>query len=164
MRKLSWMLLALALVLPATLTAEEGCAGSLSSDDSFLTSLGAADAGLALASLSTEPKATRALCTATANCGSSSPVSCSGNSTSTSCVAVDQNCLTGQRGYVTCDGVTTQCPACPNCGPATRYWANWVDCCNYRQRLDYAYEISCTTGQRTLVGTRCVTVASCTPR
>ena len=49
-------------------------------------------------------------CTATATCESGT-VGCSGNS---SCSAVDRNCDFGERGKVTCDGVTTQCPTnCP---------------------------------------------------
>jgi hypothetical protein len=48
-------------------------------------------------------------CTAIAACASGT-VSCSGNS---SCSAIDSNCDAGQRGKVTCDGVTTLCPLCP---------------------------------------------------
>lgn len=56
----------------------------------------------------------KALCTATANCEPGSTVSCEGNSSTTSCTAVDRNCDAGQRGRVTCDGVTTLCPTrCP---------------------------------------------------
>ena len=55
----------------------------------------------------------KSLCTATANCGTSSPISCSSNTSISSCSAADQNCGAGQRGFVTCDGITTQCPACP---------------------------------------------------
>jgi hypothetical protein len=51
----------------------------------------------------------KALCTATANCESGT-VSCQGNNSTTSCTAVDRNCGANQRGYVTCDGVTTFCP------------------------------------------------------
>jgi len=53
----------------------------------------------------------KSACTATANC-SSGTVSCSGNST---CTAVDAACPS-QAGYVTCDGVTTNCGACPGSG------------------------------------------------
>jgi hypothetical protein len=57
----------------------------------------------------------KALCTASANCGPGGTISCSGNNSTTSCSATDQSCP-GQRGSVTCDGVTTQCPnACPPC-------------------------------------------------
>jgi hypothetical protein len=55
------------------------------------------------------PGLQRSACTAVANCASGT-VSCSGNS---SCTAVDSNCDIGQRGQVTCDGVTTLCPLCP---------------------------------------------------
>ena len=50
------------------------------------------------------------ICNAQASCGENAPVSCGGNST---CSAVDRNCDAGQRGSVTCDGVTTLCPICP---------------------------------------------------
>jgi len=57
----------------------------------------------------------KALCTASANCGTGGTISCSGNNSTTSCSATDQNCSLGQRGSVTCDGVTTLCPntCCP---------------------------------------------------
>jgi hypothetical protein len=56
----------------------------------------------------------KALCTATANCGADGAISCSGNNSTTSCTATDRNCSAGQRGKVTCDGVTTLCPTpCP---------------------------------------------------
>lgn len=51
-------------------------------------------------------------CSAVANCGTGF-VSCSGTS---NCLAVDRDCSTGQRGSVTCDGVTTACPATCSCG------------------------------------------------
>lgn len=50
------------------------------------------------------------ICTAQASCGEYPAVSCEGNST---CSAVDRNCDIGERGSVTCDGVTTYCPLCP---------------------------------------------------
>jgi hypothetical protein len=55
----------------------------------------------------------KALCNASANCWDGSTVSCSGNNSTTSCSAADSNCSGGQRGSVTCDGVTTFCPPCP---------------------------------------------------
>ncbi|HEY9422116.1 MAG TPA: hypothetical protein VIW92_11935, partial [Thermoanaerobaculia bacterium] len=57
----------------------------------------------------------KALCTATAYCHNGTTVSCQGNNSTTSCTAVDSNCANGQRGYVTCDGVTTYCVACDPC-------------------------------------------------
>jgi hypothetical protein len=57
-------------------------------------------------------------CNATAACGDGSSVSCSG-STPTSCSAADTNCGAGERGHVTCDGVTISCPtACAACSCA----------------------------------------------
>lgn len=50
-------------------------------------------------------------CSASASCGSSPSVSCSGLS---SCYAVDQDCSVGQRGFVLCDNVRTDCSStCP---------------------------------------------------
>jgi len=54
----------------------------------------------------------KALCSASASCGTST-ISCQGNNSTTSCTATDRNCSVGQRGFVTCDGVTTYCTTCP---------------------------------------------------
>lgn len=54
----------------------------------------------------------KALCTVTVNCGSTS-VSCSSNTSSVDCEGVNRNCAAGERGRVTCNGVTTWCPLCP---------------------------------------------------
>lgn len=51
-----------------------------------------------------------AVCTAGAACHNGTTVSCSGGGT---CTSVDSNCGNGERGRVTCDGVTTYCPLCP---------------------------------------------------
>ena len=59
----------------------------------------------------------KALCNATASCGAYS-ISCSSNVSASSCSAVDRNCSAGERGHVTCDGVTTECD-CP-CGGTVR--------------------------------------------
>jgi hypothetical protein len=58
-------------------------------------------------------------CNATAECFPGT-VSCSGNST---CSAFDRNCTAGERGHVTCDGVTTWCPQ--TCGGF-----DWCPACN----------------------------------
>ena len=61
----------------------------------------------------------KALCTATANCGDGTSVYCESNTSTTSCSSADRNCP-GERGHVTCNGVTTWCPAeCTSggCGP-----------------------------------------------
>lgn len=50
-----------------------------------------------------------AMATCTASCAPEAPVSC----TASSCTAVDRNCAAAQRGYVECNGVRTQCAACP---------------------------------------------------
>lgn len=49
-------------------------------------------------------------CTASANCTEGPDVNCSGNN---NCTAFDQNCSTGQRGYVECDGNRMWCAICP---------------------------------------------------
>jgi hypothetical protein len=55
----------------------------------------------------------KSLCSATANCDTGT-VTCQGNNSTTSCSAADRNCDIGERGHVTCDGVTTSCAtACP---------------------------------------------------
>lgn len=59
----------------------------------------------------------------TASCGSTS-VSCSGTGT---CTAVDRNCPT-TPGYVICDGVTTNCPACA-CTNGTKRYTQVSGCC-----------------------------------
>jgi hypothetical protein len=54
----------------------------------------------------------KSLCTATANCGDGTMVSCSSNTSTSSCSAADHNCP--EVGHVTCDGVTTWCSnPCP---------------------------------------------------
>lgn len=79
----------------------------------------------------------KASCTATANCGSASPVSCSGSGT---CTAVDRSCQT-QRGYVQCDSIRTYCPPCSkppldpdpcaiyNTGSCTYTWDPVLEAC-----------------------------------
>jgi hypothetical protein len=110
----------------------------------FLSSLAAPAPVLA----AKRPIIGKSLCSASANCGSGGTISCSGNNSTTSCSAADQNCSVGQRGFVTCDGVTTQCPnACPvDCDTLEQ---NCADSCNpcsiktfqcspYRCRCDFA--------------------------
>jgi hypothetical protein len=43
-------------------------------------------------------------------------VSCTTNSPG-NCQAVDRNCAVGERGSVTCNGTTFQCPVCPTDPP-----------------------------------------------
>jgi len=55
----------------------------------------------------------KSLCDATAICDTGS-VSCSSNASVSNCSSADRSCDAGERGHVTCDGVTTWCPnACP---------------------------------------------------
>lgn len=67
----------------------------------------------------------KALCTASANCGSGGTISCEGNNSTTSCSSTDQSCPT-VRGSVTCDGVTTVCPN--SCCPDLDCAAERADC------------------------------------
>jgi hypothetical protein len=87
----------------------------------------------------------KALCTATASCGDGTTVYCEGNNSTTSCSASDRNCP-GERGHVTCDGVTTWCSAtCPGCGPDFCTWEQRENCamscypCNYRFTCNTTY-------------------------
>lgn len=75
----------------------------------------------------------KALCTATANCESGT-VYCEGHNSTASCTAVDRNCVAGQRGYVTCDGVTTFCPTV--CDPCIKCAAtgDCLACCRCEGR------------------------------
>ena len=57
-----------------------------------------------------ETSTSKSFCSATAWCSNGSTVSCNGTST---CQAVDRNCSSGQRGYVSCDGTRTFCEECP---------------------------------------------------
>lgn len=59
-------------------------------------------------------ESTMSACTATANCASGT-VYCEGNS---SCDTYDRDCTNGERGHVTCDGVTTWCPTACSCPPS----------------------------------------------
>lgn len=90
--------------------------------------------------------------TCIANCGSTT-VTCSYTAPST-CVAVDQSC-SSQQGYVSCNGVTTYCPACPSsgvCTNGTTRTAPWAgQCCENggRQRKHQ----QCVNGQWVDTGT-----------
>src|SRR5436190_13160067 len=53
---------------------------------------------------------TKSNCSASANCGGGSPISCSSSTSPSSCTAVDQNCYPGQLGYVDCGSGRTFCP------------------------------------------------------
>jgi hypothetical protein len=77
------------------------------------------------------------------NCASG-PISCEGNSSTTSCSSADPNCP-DEQGHVTCDGVTTWCPdACPpGCGAdfCNGDWACSSECypCPYIYNCNYTY-------------------------
>lgn len=75
------------------------------------------------------PGLEKALCSASASCHDGSTVSCEGNS---SCSTVDSQCPWGEQGHVTCDGVTTWCPACPfNCSQAEDECYSWCYPCSF---------------------------------
>jgi hypothetical protein len=65
----------------------------------------------------------KALCTATANCESGT-VSCSSDTSTSSCTAVDRDCTNNERGHVTCNGVTTWCPT-----PCSSICNDTFECC-----------------------------------
>ncbi len=75
----------------------------------------------------------KALCSATATCQSGT-VSCSSNTSATSCSAVDRNCANGERGHVTCNGVTTWCPTACACSQISDAVAQ--QCCFCEQTGD----------------------------
>jgi hypothetical protein len=103
-------------------------------DQAFLASLATPVGTPAPVLAAKSPRAglEKALCTATVSCLDGTSVSCQGNNSTTSCKAVDRNCSVGQRGSVTCDGVTTSCPACPcslDCTAARRECVLFCDPC-----------------------------------
>jgi hypothetical protein len=79
----------------------------------------------------------KSLCFAGASCGSYS-ITCTGNNSTTSCSAADRNCAVGQRGHVTCDGVTTWCnePCPPDCDQLESNCAWNCYPCNYTFSCD----------------------------
>jgi hypothetical protein len=85
-------------------------------DRAFLASLSASPAAKPMARHPATGQE-KSLCFAGASCGSYS-ITCTGNNSTTSCSAADRNCGAGERGHVTCDGVTTWCnEPCPlDCG------------------------------------------------
>jgi hypothetical protein len=77
--------------------------------------------------------------TCTANCSPDPYVTCSTANPTSSCVAADRNCAAGERGHVTCDGVTKSCAtACPlTCTEgALRYVFTGVCCDNGTKEKD----------------------------
>lgn len=58
-------------------------------------------------------------CQASATCEEGPPysLSCQDTTSPCNCTGVDQDCDSGQRGYVRCNGVTTYCDECPECLP-----------------------------------------------
>ena len=91
----------------------------------------------------------KALCTATANCGADGSISCSGNNSTTSCTATDRNCSVGQRGRVTCDGVTILCPTpCPCDLNCTALRIECADTCSPCPAIFSCSLSTCTTSCR----------------
>ena len=92
----------------------------------------------------------KTLCTATANCGSGTTVSCHSNVNAANCSATDRNCSVGERGHVTCDGVTTSCPtACCTGGFLEVY------CCQCAQTQDCYSCCRCGGGSGPSCGLQC---------
>jgi hypothetical protein len=65
--------------------------------------------------------------TCTASCGSGT-VSCTYTPPSV-CTAVDRDCSSGQRGYVTCNGVTTYCGPTCQCTEGSIRFTGGSGCC-----------------------------------
>ena len=141
---LSLSLAALAFLMPPPMAAAapQGVPALSLADQAFLASLAVPAANPA----AKRPQiGAKSLCSATANCANGGTVSCSGNSSTTSCSAVDGNCSVGEPGHVTCDGVTTTCSACPadcddlefqceeSCSPCT---VRFFQCSPYRCRCN----------------------------
>lgn len=88
------------------------------------------------------PIGENALCDATAFCWDGSTRHCYGNNSTVSCTAVDSSCPS-QRGYVTCDGVTTWCPPCPDTCPPD--WCEGdSECAMNCAPCDYTYTCNAT--------------------
>lgn len=79
----------------------------------------------------------KSLCAAAANCAGGGTVSCSSNTSTSSCTAVDGNCAVNEPGHVTCDGVTTWCPnTCFNCDTLEQECSWECNPCSYRFSCD----------------------------
>jgi hypothetical protein len=76
-------------------------------------------------------------CWAAATCSGGGSVSCSGSAT---CSSVDASCPS-QRGYVTCDGVTTYCPICRllNCTKDGDLCVSTSDCRPPQEDCEFCY-------------------------
>lgn len=84
---------------------------------------------------------TKAICIA--DCGSGTSVYCS-YASPTTCTAVDRNCSSGQRGYVTCGTSTTYCPyTCPCIEGTYRYLLTGYCCDDGRREKEQQI---CTNG------------------
>lgn len=98
-----------------------------------------------------------ALGTSTADCGVTYPdVSCSGSTWS----GVNRNCPAGEPGHVTCDGVTTSCPACACTEGEVRYSYVGLCCCDYTDdthpvKRQLRYRQTCINGEWRDSGTVC---------
>lgn len=69
-------------------------------------------------------------CSASATCNDTSGVnvSCNWGGSGGSCTFQNQNCASGVRGQVNCNGTVTQCPACPCGTPNCCICAETGDC------------------------------------
>jgi hypothetical protein len=122
----SLALAALGFLVSPTMAAPEMSAA----DKAFISSLAAPGAPAPVSAAKHPGLGEKALCNASANCWNGTTVSCSGNNSTTSCSATDSNCSAHQRGSVTCDGVTTSCPACPCDLNCTEARAECADLCS----------------------------------
>lgn len=79
-------------------------------------------------------------CSATATCNDTSGVnvSCNWGGSGGSCTFQNQNCASGIRGQVNCNGTITECPAC-SCGTFA--------CCNCAETGDCFFCCRCAGGK-----------------
>jgi hypothetical protein len=94
------------------------------------------------------------------DCDGYPDVSCSGEV----CQAVNRNCSIGQRGYVTCDGVTTFCAPCepPVCDDGTWWFDRTGQCCNcFTSGGEVIDRYKCIGGQWVLQSSNCGPSANC---
>lgn len=87
------------------------------------------------------------ICSAIADCGEYTDVSCASDVNGTTCQAVDRDCSIGQRGYVRCGSSYTYCPVCPICTEGTYRWVTSRACCEDGSRMKKILQERCSGGR-----------------
>lgn len=97
--------------------------------------------------------------TCTVTCGTYPQVTCTVSGT---CTGVERSCP-GERGHITCNGVTTYCPACPICTEGSITWYEGFDtpCCGNSRKE--RRERVCVDGQWQWTGNSSCTGKPCMP-